>query len=136
VLIYVVSGLADRNLKAALLLSMVGNGLVYIAFGFGSGAPGLYLLNILWAVPFIVWLGTERSLITANVPEEAKGRALGTYQFLMGSTAMISALFGALIWEITGSLRMVWTIAGVGMLCTVVVLIPILRSIQSGNRLD
>ncbi len=134
VLIYVVSGLADRNLKAALLFSMVGNALVYIAFGFGSGALGLYVLNIIWAVPFIVWIGAEKSLITANVPEESKGRALGTYQFLMGSTAMISALFGALIWEITGSLRMVWTIAGVGMLCTVLVLIPILRSVESGNR--
>jgi MFS family permease len=136
VLIYVVSGLADRNLKAALLFSMVGNALVYIAFGFGSGALGLYVLNIIWAVPFIVWIGAEKSLITANVPEESKGRALGTYQFLMGSTAMISALFGALIWEITGSLRMVWTIAGVGMLCTVLVLIPILRSVESGNRQD
>jgi MFS family permease len=136
VLIYVVSGLADRNLKAALLFSMVGNALVYIAFGFGSGALGLYVLNIIWAVPFIVWIGAEKSLITANVPEESKGRALGTYQFLMGSTAMISALFGALIWEITGSLRMVWTIAGVGMLCTVLVLIPILRSVEAGNRQD
>ncbi len=136
VLIYVVSGLADRNLKAALLLSMVGNGLVYIAFGFGSGAPGLYLLNILWAVPFIVWLGTERSLITANVPEEAKGRALGTYQFLMSSIAMVSALFGALLWEVTNSLRTVWTIAGVGMLCTVLLLVPILRSVKTGNHQD
>ncbi len=136
VLIYAVSGLADRNLKAALLFSMVGNGLVYIAFGLGSGALGLYVLNIIWAVPFIVWLGTERSLITANVPEESKGRALGTFQFLMGSTAMISALFGAMIWEITGSLRMVWTIAGVGMLCTVLILVPILRSVKVGNRQD
>ncbi len=133
VLIYVVSGLADRNLKGALLLSMVGNGLVYIAFGFWSGASGLYLLNILWAVPFIVWLGTERSLITANVPEEAKGRALGTYHFLMSSTAMVSALFGALLWEVTGSLRTVWIIAGVGMLCTVLLLVPILRSVETGN---
>lgn len=136
VLIYVVSGLADRNLKGALLLSMVGNGLVYIAFGFGSGASGLYLLNILWAVPFIVWLGTEKSLITANVPEEAKGRALGTYQFLMSSTAMVSALFGALLWEVTSSLRTVWTIAGVGMLCTVLLLVPILRSVETGNHQD
>jgi MFS family permease len=136
VLIYAVSGLADRNLKAALLFSMVGNGLVYIAFGFGSGAPGLYLLNILWAVPFIVWLGTEKSLITANVPEEAKGRALGTYQLLMSSTAMVSALFGALLWEVTNSLRMVWTIAGVGMLCTVLLLVPILRSVKIGNHQD
>jgi MFS-type transporter involved in bile tolerance (Atg22 family) len=96
----------------------------------------LYVLNIIWAVPFIVWLGTERSLITANVPEESKGRALGTFQFLMGSTAMISALFGAMIWEITGSLRMVWTIAGVGMLCTVLISVPILRSVKVGNRQD
>ena len=136
VLIYAVSGLADRNLKAALLFSMIGNGLVYIAFGFGSGASGLYLLNILWAVPFIVWLGTEKSLMTANVPEEAKGRALGTYQFLMSSTAMVSALFGALLWEVTNSLRMVWIIAGVGMLCTVLFLVPILRSVETGNHQD
>jgi MFS family permease len=136
VLIYAVSGLADRNLKAALLLSMVGNGLVYIAFGLGSGASGLYLLNILWAVPFIVWLGTEKSLITANVPEEAKGRALGTYQFLMSSIAMVSALFGALLWEVTNSLRTVWIIAGGGMLCTVLLLIPILRSIETRNHQD
>jgi hypothetical protein len=129
-LMYFSSKLADRNLKVALTGAVAGNGLVFIAFGVGEGIPMMFLINFLWAIPFIIWIGSEKSLIMANVPEEAKGRALGTYGFTMNTVSIFSNMFGAILWEITNSLRFVWILAGIGMLLTTIVLIPILRSLD------
>ncbi|MHA2262037.1 MAG: MFS transporter [Candidatus Thorarchaeota archaeon] len=130
ILMYSASSLTDRNLKAALLVAVCGNGLVFLSFGIGTGATFLLVLNILWAVPFIIWLGAEKSLVLANVPEEAKGRALGTYSFIMSFLAIFAAMFGAVLWELSGTLRFVYVVAGIGMLCTILVLIPVLRTIK------
>jgi hypothetical protein len=132
-LMYYSSRLADRNLKVALSSAVAGNGLVFIAFGVGEGAPQMFLINFLWAIPFIIWIGSEKSLILANVPEEAKGRALGTYGFTMNTVSIFSSMFGAILWEITSSLRFVWMLSGTGMVATVLILIPILRTVGSGS---
>jgi MFS family permease len=133
-LMYFSSKLADKNLKVALTSAVAGNGLVFIAFGLGEGAPMMFLINFLWAIPFIIWIGSEKSLIMANVPEEAKGRALGTYGFTMNTVSIFSNMFGAILWELTNSLRFVWVLAGSGMLLTTLVLIPILKSLEFNQK--
>ena len=128
---YFSSKLADRNLRVSLVGAIAGNGLVFIAFGLGEGAPMMFLINFLWAIPFIIWIGSQKSLIMANVPEEAKGRALGTYGFTMNTVSIFSNMFGAILWEITNSLRFVWVLAGSGMLATTLILTVILSTIKS-----
>ena len=135
-IIYFVSGYADKNLKGALIFAVIGNGLSFLAFGVASGVLMLFIINIGWAVPFIVWLGVERSILVANVPEEAKGRALGTYGFLMGTVSMVSQNVGAFIWTISGSLRFLWTLAGVGMIASTLILAIVLRKIDLSNDLS
>ena len=112
-LMHTASGWTDRSVRGALLIGIVANALILIAFGVGSGVPMLFLFNILWAVPVMFWIGAERTLIVSGVSNEMKGRALGFYSVLMSSTSLLAAPFGALIWTTTGSLRVLWVLAGV-----------------------
>jgi MFS family permease len=130
VIMYSVSGFADRNVKTALVIAVLGNGLSFIGFGLGSGAIWLYMINIIWAFPFMLWLGSVRTIIANCVPEDLKGRAFGTYDMLAGLTAMFAASFGALLWQITGSLRFVWVLAGSGMMLVAFIIAFVLRRID------
>jgi len=122
--------LADRNLKATLLAGVFGNALVFLWFSMGSGALWLYVLNFAWAIPFVLWTGSVKSIIVLVVSEEVKGRALGTYDLLMGVVSMTAQFAGATIWELSGSLRVVYGVAGVIALVTSLVVFVLLRSIH------
>jgi len=112
-LMHAASGWTDRSVRGALLLGIVANALILIAFGLGSGVLMLFLFNILWAVPVMFWIGAERALVVSEVSNEMKGRALGFYSVLMSSTSLLAAPFGAYVWTTTGSLRVLWVLAGV-----------------------
>jgi hypothetical protein len=127
---YSMSGLADRNLKLALTISVLGNGLTFIGFGLGSGALWLIIINVIWAFPFMLWLGTVRSIVASTVSEELKGRAFGTYDMFLGLTAVFAASFGALLWQVTGSLRFVWVLAGSRMILVTFLVAFLLRKIE------
>lgn len=131
VIMYPASTFADRNLKRALLAGVLGNGLVFIWFGLGGGVIQMYLINLAWALPFVLWTGAERSIIVLVVSNQTKGRALGTYDLLMGITSMVAMSFGGLVWQFTNSLRLVWSISGVIMIVCFVLLFPVLRHITS-----
>jgi predicted MFS family arabinose efflux permease len=130
-IMYPASVITDRNLKGSLIAGVSGNAIIFLWFSIGSGAFMMYLINFIWAIPFVLWIGAERSIIVLVVSEETKGRALGTYDLLMGIVGMLGQLFGAMIWEITDSLRTVWLTAGVGMLLSCVVLFMLLRRIKN-----
>jgi len=101
-----------------------------LAFSMLSGVPALILLNIVWAMPVVLWIGAERALVITGVGEEAKGRALGTYQFVMSSTNLFAAPFGAFVTEMAGGFRQMWSICGVAALGTVVLTVAGLRLIR------
>ncbi|TFH05956.1 MAG: MFS transporter [Candidatus Thorarchaeota archaeon] len=130
VVMYHAATLADRNLKAALMVGIIGNAIVFLWFSIGSGAIMMYIINFVWAIPFVLYIGAERSIIVLVVSEETKGRALGTYDLLMGFIGIGAQLFGAMIWEITDSLRVVYAVAGVIALATSVILFVILMYIK------
>ncbi len=129
-LMYTASSLADRNLKGGLLFGVAGNGVAYVVFALGSGAPLMYALNIAWAVPLIIWIGAERSLVAISVGEEVKGRAQGTYELVMGLTSIFAVSFGALIWTVTDSLRFLWGLSGVGMILSTAIVYALIRGID------
>ena len=122
--------LADRNLKATLLAGVFGNALIFLWFSMGNGAFWLYVLNLAWAIPFVLWTGSVKSIIVLVVSEEVKGRALGTYDLLMGVVSMTGQFIGATIWELSGSLRVVYGVAGLIALATSVLVFILLRSIH------
>ncbi len=132
-LMHAASGWTDRSVRGALLIGIAANGLIMIGFGVGSSVPLLFLFNILWAVPVMFWIGAERSLVVSGVSDEMKGRALGFYSVIMSSTSLLAAPFGALIWTTTGSLRVLWVLAGVLGLDFAVLLALALWVIGPGN---
>jgi len=134
IIMYPVSIVADRNLKATLVAGTIGNGIIFLWFSLGSGALMMYLINFLWAIPFVMYIGAEGSLIVLVVSEETKGRALGTYQLLMMVVGMVAQLVGVMIWEITDSLRAVYNMAGITMLVSSVLLIVILMFIRISSN--
>ncbi len=134
IIMYPASILADRNLKATLLAGTIGTGIIFLWFSLGSGALMMYLVNFLWAFPFVLYIGAEGSLIVLVVSEETKGRALGTYQLVMMVIGMIAQIVGVMIWEITDSLRFVYNVAGITMLASSVLLFLILMHIRLPNN--
>ncbi len=130
IIMYPASILADRNLKATLVAGTIGTGTIFLWFSLGSGALMMYLVNFLWAIPFVFYIGAEGSLIVLVVSEETKGRALGTYQLLMGLVGMVAQLVGVMIWEITDSLRFVYTVSGITMLASSILLLVLLMFIK------
>ncbi len=126
-LMYTISGFADKHIKSGLFLSIIANSIILWAFGISSGIVMLIFLNVIWALPVMVWIGTERSLIVEDVDEEMKGRALGMFQVMMASTNLVAAPAGAWIWASTGSLRFLFTLgAGLGLISAIVLGIALL----------
>jgi MFS family permease len=130
-LMHTISGHVDRHLKKALFVAVLANGLVIGVFSLSGGVWTLLLLNFVWAIPVVMWIGAERTLVVQDVDEENKGRALGTYQFITSSTNLLAAPFGALIWTITGSLRTLWALASVGGIMSCLILGGALRSMTT-----
>jgi len=130
VIMYPASLVTDRNLKAAMVAGTVGNGFIFLWFSTGSGAVMMYLINLVWAIPFVLWIGAERSIIVLVVSEDIKGRALGTYDLMVGIVGMFAQLFGALLWEITDNLRFVYSTAGIIALSSSLLLILVLAKIR------
>ncbi len=128
--------LADRNLKATLFAGVLGNALIFLWFSQGSGVVMMYIINFAWAIPFVLWTGSVKSIIVLVVSEEIKGRALGTYDLMMGFVAMTGQVFGATVWEISGSLRVVYGIAGLIALATSVLVFVLLRFIHIPNNAE
>jgi MFS family permease len=130
IIMYPASLVTDRNLKVAIVAGTVGNGLIFLWFSTGSGAIMMYLLNFVWAIPFVLYMGAERSIIVLIVSEETKGRALGTSDLLKGIVGMIAQLFGAMLWELSDSIRFVYFIAGITALVSSFCLIVIITFIK------
>lgn len=108
ILSYTVGGLADRNLRASLMVAVIGNWFLIGVCGAGNGLLLAFAVNFTWAPVMILWIGAENSIISANVTEEAQGRAMGTYNLLLNSLGIVSAPLGAALWMIMGSLRSVY----------------------------
>ncbi|MGM0687010.1 MAG: hypothetical protein ACQET3_08590 [Promethearchaeati archaeon] len=132
-LTYTLGGVSDKSPKLSLLIAVVMNTLVWFGLGLGSGIFLLVALNIIWAFPVMIWIGSERSLAVKEVKSEMRGRALGTYQFLMSSTTLLGAPLGAMIWSITGSLRALWLFSASASLFMVVILAAALHSLNGSS---
>ena len=107
---YKITGIADRNVRAALVISLLVNSVIMLIIGLADGIVLMFLLNIIWALFVAVWIGAERSLIIEDVKEEMKGRAMGTYSMFSMSTSIFAVNFGTWVWTSYGGLRSLWVI--------------------------
>ena len=130
ILMYNVSSLTDKNVRVALILAIWSTAVILGLFANSSGVLALVVLNIVWAAPLVIWTGAENSLAVNGVSDEMKGRALGTYQFMMSSTRLFGSFVGAVLWEYFGNLRTVFSIASIGGLIIVIGLAYAIMSIK------
>ncbi|MBN2228462.1 MAG: hypothetical protein JW779_02640 [Candidatus Thorarchaeota archaeon] len=130
ILMYSVSGVTDRNVRVALIMAIWSTAVIVGIFAFGEGVLTLVILNIVWAAPLVIWTGAENILAVNGVGSEMKGRALGTYQFMMSSTRLFGSFVGALLWDYFGSLRTVYSISSIGGLIITIFLTYALMSIK------
>ncbi len=130
ILLYFAGTLADRNVKAAIVVALFGNAIIIIAFSMLQGYWILVGLNIMWGLPIGLWIGAENTIITGSVPEEMKGRALGTYRYATSMIGLFAFSFGAYIWEISNSLSFLFGFAGIATLVFAFLMIPAVKSID------
>ena len=133
-ILYFAGTLADKNVKAAQIVALLGNGLIVLAFSVFQGFWILVALQVSWAFPVALWIGAENTIVSGTVSEEKKGRALGTYRYATSIAGFFAYSFGAYIWEISDSLRFLFQFAGIGTLLFIVVMAIILRSIVLPDR--
>lgn len=124
---YSVSGIAGRNKNAAFILAVIGNAVIIGLLSIGSGVLMLFLINILWAAPLVTWQAAESLLVVEGIPEHRHGSALGTFRVVMMSVGLIAAPLGAAIWELTGSLRVLYAIATVISAIWLIVLVILMK---------
>lgn len=136
ILMYSLGTATDRNIKAALIVSTISTATIVGLFSLGTTFVDLIILDILLAAPIVVWSGAEKTLAVNGVSHEMKGRALGTYQFMMSSTRLFGQFTGALLWDYFGSLRVVFGIASMAGMIIVVGLTYALKSIDLEYKVE
>jgi len=134
ILLYFAGTLADRNIKAAQIVALLGNSIVILAFSFFQGFWVLVTLNVVWSLPIALWIGAENTIVSGSVTEEKKGRALGTYRYATSIAAFFAFSFGAYIWEVSNSLKFLFLFAGVATLFLIIVMALALKSIDLPSR--
>ena len=134
ILMYGVGSATDRNIRFAMIAALFSTAVIVGLFAYGNNLLDLIILNILLAAPIVVWSGAEKTLAVNGVSNEMKGRALGTFQFLMSSTRLVGQFIGALLWEHFGSLRTVYGISSIAGMILVVVLTYALMTLKLEYR--
>jgi len=120
ILMYGIGTATDKNIRAALIAGTFSTALIVGLYSYGTTILDLVILNILLAAPIVIWSGAEKTLAVNGVSNEMKGRALGTYQFVMSTTRLFAQSIGAILWDTLGSLRAVYGIASIlGMIIVV-----------------
>ena len=130
VILYSAGTLADRNVKLALVFALTGNAAIVFVFSLVEGFLFLIILNTLWSFPVALWIGAENTIVAGSVSEEKKGRALGTYRYVLSIIGLFAYSFGAYVWELTGSLKNLYFLVGIECLLFVIILAIVLSTIN------
>jgi MFS family permease len=134
IMMYNIGSITDRNIRIALIVGTYSTAAVVGLFSLGTTILDLVVLNILLAAPIVIWSGAEKTLAVNGVRNEMKGRALGTYQFMMSTTRLFGQFIGALLWDFFGSLRTVYSISGMAGMILVVGLTYALMTLKLEYR--
>jgi len=134
ILMYGVGSATDKNIRFVMISGLFSTAIVVGLYAYGTSLQDLVILNILLAAPIVVWSGAEKTLAVNGVRNEMKGRALGTFQFLMSSTRLVGQFIGAMLWDSFGSLRTVFGISSIAGMILVVGLTYALMTLKLEYR--
>jgi MFS family permease len=100
---YVGGGWSDRAPRARLIVGgwMVYAG-TYLGLGFASHAWQAWLLFLVYGLYYGLTEPAEKALVRDLVPDSARGRAFGFYNFIVGISAIPASLLTGWVWEAFG----------------------------------
>ncbi|MBX9928239.1 MAG: MFS transporter [Gemmatimonadaceae bacterium] len=77
--------------------------LVYAGFALASASWQLWLLFLVYGAFFGLTEGSEKALVSDLVRADARGRAFGWYQLVIGAAALPAALLFGAVWDARGA---------------------------------
>lgn len=95
--------MSDRGHRRRLLIAGWSSyALIYVLFPFAHSLVAFVILFVLYAIPFTLTEGAERSWIADLVPAESRGRSFGIYYLANGLCVLAgTALFGVLYQQLS-----------------------------------
>ena len=95
--------LSDRVGRHRIIVSgFVLYALVYAGFAKATNASQVWGLFLVYAVFFALTEGTEKALVADLVPADVRGRAFGSFHFVVGLLALPSSLLFGWLWKTSG----------------------------------
>jgi MFS family permease len=76
--------------------------LVYLGFGFSTAGWHFFVLYMVYGFYYGLTYGTINALITDIVPENMRGTAYGTYNFVVGIMAFPASVIAGVLWQGVG----------------------------------
>lgn len=96
--------LSDRvGRKRLLITGWVIYTLVYLGFGFSTQGWHFFVFYIIYGLYYGLTYGTINALIADIVPDNLRGTAYGTYNFVVGIMAFPASLIAGILWQGIGS---------------------------------
>jgi MFS family permease len=91
---------ADRfGRPRALAAGWLWYALCYVGFAVANAPWHAWTLFAAYGVVAGLTEGTERALVAASVPENARGRALGTYNLVSGAGLLVASIGAGVLWD-------------------------------------
>jgi len=97
-------------------------GLCYLGFGLANSAWQVWPLFALYGVFYAASEGVGRALIADVVGPEARGRAYGVYNMVVGLSALPAGLIAGLLWDHVSPSAPFFFSAIVSLLCVVLII--------------
>jgi MFS family permease len=105
---------ADRMPRVRLIaIGWLVYAVVYLGLGFATERWHVWALFMLYGVFYGLTEPVEKALIKDLVPAEARGRAYGAYNFVVGITALPAGLLTGLLWHTWGAAAALQVGAGI-----------------------
>ena len=88
--------------RRVILLGWAIYAMVYFGFGFARTAVHAWFLFAIYGLFYGLTEGVERAFVADLVPEDARGRAYGIYNFSIGIAALPASLLMGILWQAFG----------------------------------
>lgn len=107
-LVYSITSLPAGNLsdrigrKKLLIAGWLVYSFVYFGFGFSNAGWHFFVLYMIYGLYYGLTYGTINALIADIVPENLRGTAYGTYNFVIGIMAFPASVIAGILWQGAG----------------------------------
>jgi MFS family permease len=106
----------------------------YVGFAFASAAWQVWALFLVYGAYYGLTEPAEKALVKDLAPAEARGRAYGTYNFIVGVTALPSGIATGALWRAFGAKVALGGAAALAMIAAVLLLGARVREVKESKH--